>query len=178
MALEEIILDVLFITPDSSLTAYQDLSKVYSAIEPPTWSLLLAGAVQKNGYTAAILDCDAERLTLEQSVSRIQDCKARLLCFVMYGQNPNSGTTSMIGAIKLAEAVKSAGISTPICFCGSHTQALPMEVLSYDAVDIILLNEGVYALNNLLGSNLRDDLLFIKGIGHKHDGTKKLNSLK
>ena len=47
MALEEIILDVLFITPDSSLTAYQDLSKVYSAIEPPAWSLLLAGAVQR-----------------------------------------------------------------------------------------------------------------------------------
>ena len=169
-------MDVLFVTPDSSLTAYQGLSEVYSAIEPPTWSLLLAGAVQKNGYTAAILDCDAERLSLEQSVARIQDCKARLLCFVLYGQNPNSGTTSMIGAIKLAEAVKSAGISTPICFCGSHTQALPMEVLSNEAVDIILLNEGVYALNNLLGSNLRDDLLSIKGIGHKHDGTKKLNA--
>ena len=32
----------LSVNPDSSLKAYQDLAKVYSAIEPPTWALLLA----------------------------------------------------------------------------------------------------------------------------------------
>ena len=41
--------DVLFVTPDSSLAAYQDLANLYSAIEPPTWSLLLASSVKKNG---------------------------------------------------------------------------------------------------------------------------------
>ena len=35
-------LDVLFVTPNSSKKSYQDLSITYSAIEPPTWSLLLA----------------------------------------------------------------------------------------------------------------------------------------
>lgn len=167
--------DVLFVNPDSSLNAYQELSKVYSAIEPPTWSLLLSASVQKNGYKAAILDCDAERLSLEQSVQRIEEIKPRLIVFVLYGQNPNSGTTSMIGAIRLSEAIKDAGISSPLCFCGSHTQALPNEVLAYKAVDLILLNEGVYALNNLLASNLKDDLLTIKGIGHKMLGEAKLN---
>jgi len=168
-------MDVLFVNPDSSLNAYQELATTYSAIEPPTWSLLLAGAVQKNGYAAAILDCDAERLTLEASVKRIEDMKPRLVVFVLYGQNPNSGTTSMIGAIKLADAIKAAGIAAPICFCGSHTQALPNEVLSYRSIDLILLNEGVYALNNLLASNLGDDLRDIKGIGHKLNGSPKLN---
>jgi len=168
-------MDVIFVNPDSSLYAYQELSKTFAAIEPPTWSLLLAGAVQKNGYSAAILDCDAEKLSLDESVKRIEDVKPRLVVFVLYGQNPNSGTTSMIGAIKLADAIKKAGITSPVCFCGSHTQALPMEVLSHESVDLILLNEGVYALNNLLASNLRDDLISIKGIGHKSDGTPKLN---
>ena len=41
----------------------------------------------------------------------------------------------------------------PVCFVGSHTSALPMEVLSHESVDIVLLNEGVYALHNLLKSN-------------------------
>jgi anaerobic magnesium-protoporphyrin IX monomethyl ester cyclase len=168
--------DVLFVTPDSSLAAYQDLSKLYSAIEPPTWSLLLASSVKKNGYEAAILDCDAERLSLNDSVKRITEAQPRLIVFVLYGQNPNSGTTSMIGAKKLAEAVKDAGIGTPICVCGSHTQALPYEVLALKAVDIILLNEGVYALNNLLASNLASDLTKIRGIGHKIDGKIALNS--
>ena len=55
----------------------------------------------------------------------------------------------------------------PICFVGSHTSALPKEVLGYDCVDIVLLNEGVYALHNLLRSDLKDDLPSIKGIGYK-----------
>lgn len=168
-------LDVLFVTPDSSSKAYQGLAETFSAIEPPTWSLLLAASVMKNGYNAAILDCDAERLDLEQSVIRIQEHNARLVVFVLYGQNPNSGTTSMIGALTLADALKDAGIGAPLCFCGSHVQALPIDVLSMPPVDIILLNEGVYALNNLLASNLNNDLETIKGIGHKRDGKPKLN---
>ena len=160
-------MDALFVTPDSSAKAYQDLAKTFSAIEPPTWSLLLAESCRSKGYGVGILDCDAERLSLEQSVKRIEDAKPRLIVMVLYGQNPNSGTTSMIGAIHLARALKQAAISAPICFVGSHTSALPKEVLAYDCVDIVLLNEGVYALHNLLGSNLKDDIRSIKGIGYK-----------
>ena len=167
--------DVLFVTPDSSLQAYQDLAKVYSAIEPPTWSLLLAEACRAKGFSPAILDCDAERLSLEESVKRINDTKARLVVFVLYGQNPNSGTTSMIGAVKLANALKQSGNGAPICFCGSHSQALPRDVLAYDDIDLVLLNEGVYALLNLLRSNLTSDLATINGIGWKDDGRIILN---
>lgn len=163
-------MDVLFVNPDSSAKAYQGLAKVYSAIEPPTWSLLLAESCRSKGFGVGILDCDAERLTLEQSVKRIEDLKPRLVTFVVYGQNPNSGTTSMIGALALARAIKDAGLNTKVCFVGSHTSALPMEVLSYDCADIVLLNEGVYALHNLLKSNLADDLQSIKGIGYKKRG--------
>jgi len=163
-------MDVLFVNPDSSAQAYQGLAKVYSAIEPPTWSLLLAESCRSKGFGVGILDCDAERLTLDKSVQRIEDLKPRLVVFVVYGQNPNSGTTSMIGALALAKAIKAAELNTKVCFVGSHTSALPMEVLSRDCVDIVLLNEGVYALHDLLRSNLGDDLLAIKGIGYKKSG--------
>lgn len=163
-------LDVLFVNPDSSAKAYQGLAAVYSAIEPPTWSLLLAESCRSKGFGVGILDCDAERLTLEQSVRRVKDANPRLVVFVVYGQNPNSGTTSMIGALALAKALKDHHPDYSICFVGSHTSALPMEVLSNDCVDIVLLNEGVYALHNLLCSNLGDDLANIKGIGYKKIG--------
>lgn len=164
-------LDVLFINPDSSSKAYQGLAAVFSAIEPPTWSLLLAESCRSQGFQVAILDCDAERLTLEQSLKRIDDLKPRLIVFVVYGQNPNSGTTSMIGALSLAKAIKTDSLGGPVCFVGSHTSALPMEVLGHDCVDIILLNEGVYALHNLLKSNLTETYLSqINGIGFKKIG--------
>ena len=35
-------LDVLFINPGNAKKIYQDLAKDYSAIETPTWALLLA----------------------------------------------------------------------------------------------------------------------------------------
>jgi anaerobic magnesium-protoporphyrin IX monomethyl ester cyclase len=160
-------MDALFVTPDSSAKAYQDLAKTYSAIEPPTWSLLLAESCRAKRFEVGILDCDAERLSLSGAVQRVRDAKPRVVVMVLYGQNPNSGTTSMIGAIELAGALKAAAVSAPICFVGSHTSALPKEVLAYPCVDIVLLNEGVYALHNLLRSNLRDDLRSIKGIGYK-----------
>jgi len=160
-------MDALFINPDSSQQAYQGLAKLYSAIEPPTWSLLLAESCRSKGFDVGILDCDAERLTLNQAVVRIESLKPRMVVLVVYGQNPNSGTTSMIGALALAKAIKFAELSSHICFVGSHTSALPMEVLAHDCVDIILLNEGVYALHDLLKSNLANDLTTIKGIGYK-----------
>ncbi len=163
-------MDVLFVNPDSSTKAYQDLAKVYSAIEPPTWALLLAESCRAKGYGVGILDCDAEKLSLDQAVARIADTAARLVVMVVYGQNPNSGTTSMIGALTLASAVKEAHPETLICFVGSHISALPREVLAESSVDIVLLNEGVYALHNLLSSNLREDLAHIRGIGYKRRG--------
>ncbi len=168
--------DVLFVNPDSSAKAYQDLAKTYSAIEPPTWALLLAESCRAKGFGVGILDCDAERLTLEAAVRRIEDARPRLVAFVLYGQNPNSGTTSMIGATALARAYKLVHPEVPICFVGSHPSALPLEVLREEGVDIVLLNEGVYALHDLLASNLGSDLATIKGIGYKAtDGKRDLS---
>ncbi|SVD33208.1 uncharacterized protein METZ01_LOCUS386062, partial [marine metagenome] len=160
-------LDVILINATNLAVVYQDLYKVYSAIEPPTWSLLLAESCRSKNYKVGILDCDAERLSLNQTVHRINEDVPRLLVFTVYGQNPNSGTTGMAGALEYATAIKKDIPELPICFVGSHTSALPLEVLIEDCVDIVLLNEGVYALHSLLASDLDGDLSLINGIGYK-----------
>ena len=136
-------MDILFINPNSSAKAYQDLALTYSAIEPPTWALLLAQACRSKRFEVAILDCDAERLSMETSLERIEEIRPRLVCFAVYGQNPNSGTTSMIGATALAAYVRENSSQYPICFVGSHTSALPRQVLTYPFVDFVLFIEGV-----------------------------------
>ncbi len=162
-------LDVLFINADSSFQAYQGLAQTYTAIEPPTWALLLAQSCRAKGFGVAILDCTAENLSLQEAVNCIKDANPRLAVFVVYGQNPNSGTTGMIGATVLAEELKLQIHAIPVCFVGSHTSALPMEVLQYAFVDFVLLNEGVYALHALLQTDLRTRLESVKGIGYKVD---------
>jgi len=160
-------LDCLLINPDSSLAAYQGLSGKFSAIEPPTWALLLAESCRSRNFSVNILDCCAERLSLDDSVNRIRASNPRVALFVVYGQNPNAGTTSMIGATQLASALKESSPDIHVCFVGSHISALPKKVLELPYVDTILLNEGVYALHNLLKSNIHDDLCNIKCIGWK-----------
>ena len=90
-------LDILFINPSSAQKAYQKLAETYSAIEPPTWSLLLAKSLSLS-CKVDILDCDALRISDKKAIEEIEYLNPKLVCFVIYGQNPNSGTTSMIGA--------------------------------------------------------------------------------
>jgi anaerobic magnesium-protoporphyrin IX monomethyl ester cyclase len=168
-------LDVLFVSADSAAQAYQELSKDFAAIEPPSWALLLAQSCRAKGFGVGILDVGAERLTTEQAVQRIGDAKPRLACFVVYGQNPNSGTTNMIGATALARLLRQTHPAVKTCFVGSHTSALPLEVLSLPEVDFVLLNEGVYALHNLLQTDLQTRLDQVRGLGQKQAGAPTLN---
>lgn len=169
-------LDVLFVHPGDAEILYQGLSNKYSAIETPTWSLLLAQSCRSIGYGVAILDCDAERLTYQEAVKRIKEYDPRLVCFVVYGQNPNAGTTKMTGAVRVADLLKKHYPEYKTCFVGSHTSALPREVLSFPYVDFVLVGEGVYALRNLLATDLTTDLQNVKGIGWKSDSELTLNA--
>ena len=122
-------MDVLFVNSNSARQSYQDLAKLYSAIEPPTWALLLAQSVRAIGYVPEILDANAERLSASAVVNRVLELKPRLICFVVYGQNVNAGTTSMSGAVLLSNYLKFNKVNQPIVYVGSHVQALPVETL-------------------------------------------------
>ena len=161
-------MDCLLVHSNSAKKAYQNLSNKFSGIEPPTWSLLLAESCRSRGFEVNILDCCAENLSSEEALKRINELKPRVTLFVVYGQNPNAGTTSMIGASELANELYNAEVGTHISFVGSHISALPKEVLELKCVDSVLLNEGVYALWNLLSCDLSEqDLKKVKGIGWK-----------
>ena len=166
-------MDVLFINPASHSQVYQGLADEYSAIETPTWSLLLAQSCRSIGHDVGIFDPLAEKLSLDDSVQRIKEIKPRMLCFVVYGQNPNSGTVNMHGATLLSSAIKAEGIETPIVYVGSHVNALPIEVLNTEkSVDIVLCNEGVYALRELLRIDIsnQNELQEVNGIGFRKNG--------
>ncbi len=168
-------LDILFVHPNASKQIYQDLSKKASAIEPPIWAAMLANHVRTRGFSTAILDCEAEGLDWETAASTIKDFNARVICFVVYGQQPSASSQNMTGAVGIAHSVKQL-TNTPIVFVGGHVAALPQEVLQEDCVDIVLLNEGVYAISNLLSTDLSiEQLRNCRGIGYKDNGNICLN---
>lgn len=165
-------LDALFIQPNSSLI-YQGLRGKYSAIETPTWALLLAQSCRAAGYGVNILDCDAFNLTNEEAVAAIKCYNPRYVVFTVYGSEPNQGTVRMASAVPLAQHLKGEYPEYKTVFIGSHTQALPKEVLALPCVDYICQNEGVYTLRQLLEGN--SVVACITGLGWKLDGKIHLN---
>ena len=170
-------MDVLFVSPNDSNAVYQRLADDYSAVEPPTWALLLAQAARSKGYKVGILDTLAENLSDEQSLERISSLKPKLICFVVYGQNVNSGVVSMSGAVRLSSYIKD-NISTPIAFVGSYLQALPLKALKEEpSIDFVFTNEGVKSLLKVLslGSINESTLANVKGIAYRKDGEPTFN---
>lgn len=168
-------LDILFVTPNAAEKIYQDLSKNNSAIEPPIWAAMLANHCRTRNFSVAILDCEAEKISWDESSKKIIEFDPRVICFVVYGQHPSASSQSMTGAVGTANLVKTL-TNTPIVFVGGHVAALPTEVLSESCVDIALLNEGVYAISNLLSTDLSiEQLRNCKGIGYKDEGNIILN---
>ena len=162
--------DCLFLITKSSSKTYQKLSVTYSAIEPPTWALLLAQSMRAVGNEVRILDANAEDLSQEDILKKIVFFSPRLICIVVYGQNVNAGTTNMSGAIFVSKYLKDKNINIPISIIGSHVQALPVETLEKEkSIDFVFTNEGVYALRNILKlKNFSvEELEKIKGIAYR-----------
>jgi len=171
-------LDCIFLVTKSSKKTYQKLSHTYSAIEPPTWALLLAESTRSVGFKVNILDANAENLSVEEILKRIKDNSPKLICLVVYGQNVNAGTTNMSGAIHTSEYLKKF-ISTPISIIGSHVQALPIETLKKEkSIDFVFTNEGVYSLRNLLKLSdfSSNNLSKIKGIAFRNQNKIIINA--
>lgn len=172
-------IDILFINPGNAVNIYQDLAEKYSSIEPPTWALLLAESCRSIGISVAILDANAEKISIEQALERVKSINPRIICFVVYGQNVNAGAVGMSGAVLLSTAIKDYGFLSPIVYVGSYVQALPRKALQDEpSIDIVLMNEGVYAIRNLAlnGFDTLEKLSKIKGIGWRKNNEVVLNA--
>ena len=171
-------IDVLFISPGNSKGIYQELSNDYAAIEPPTWALLLAESCRSKGFKVGLVDINAENLTKEEVLMRVVDHNPRLICFVVYGQNVNSGTVNMSGTVYISSYLKEQKIKNPISCIGSYIQALPKKCLEDEpSIDFGFTNEGVYSLHNILSEEKIDlkDLSHIKGIVWRNGDSIKIN---
>jgi len=144
-------IDILFVHPNASKIIYQDLSEKHAAIEPPIWAAMLANSVRSAGRSTAILDAEVENLTSEGAAKRALEYGARIICFVVYGQQPSASSQNMTGAVATANEIKKIDPESFILFVGGHVAALPRLTLEDEpSIDAVCQNEGVYTIRNLL----------------------------
>ena len=162
-------LDIIFVHPNSSKSVYQDLSKTYSATEPPIWAGMLANHCRIKGFSVDLIDCEVNEFSAETAAIMLACESPRLVCIVVYGQQPSASTQNMEGAIALSKEIKRIWPESKIVFVGGHIAALPMETMEkHKEIDFVCLNEGVYTLSELLAvKDLENDeeLKKIRGLG-------------
>jgi radical SAM superfamily enzyme YgiQ (UPF0313 family) len=144
-------IDILFVHPNASQKIYQSLASKNAAIEPPIWAAMLANSVRAKGFRPEILDAEAEQLDYTTAAKRITEYKAKIVCFVVYGQQPSASSQNMEGATATAKELRDLAPDTFILFVGAHVAALPEETLQKEKyIDAVCQNEGVYTIQNLL----------------------------
>jgi len=166
-------LDVLFVHPNGAPIIYQELSNSYSAIEPPIWAALLAKNALKNGFSAQILDCEAERIAATESAIRVKVYNPRLVAIVVYGQQPSASTQNMIGARLLIEKLNEEAPELKTILIGLHPSAVARHTLESEQSDFVCQGEGPYTIKGLLSVNMDDvsALETVPGLWYRNGNT-------
>lgn len=165
-------LDVLFVHPNGAPIIYQELSKTYSAIEPPIWAALMANNTRKNGWTTQLLDCEAERLNATESADAIGTLNPRLVAIVIYGQQPSASTQNMAGTNALLAELKERYGRFKTVLIGLHPSAVSRQTLGDEQTDFVCQGEGPHTVNALLSVDMNDtsQLATVPGLWYREDG--------
>lgn len=129
---------------------YQALAKSFSGLEPPTWIAMTAGFVRRKGFSVDVLDANALNLTHEEAAEEVRKRDPGLTGILVYGQQANTSTPTMIGASALAKEIKSGEPERPLAITGWHPSALPERTLREEACDFVGEGEGVFTYLGLL----------------------------
>ena len=161
-------LDVLFVNPGSiKKKVYQDLSKDFSAIEPPFWAGLSAGFLRSKGKRVDILDCNAENLSVEESAEEIVKQGAKVVNIFVYGQHPSASAQLMNSVEELCKEIKKRDSMLKIILSGVHPSSLPKRTLLEVECDYVAEGEGFYTLLGLVSG---DALSEVPGLWYSSEG--------
>lgn len=114
-----------------------------SGFQPPLGLAYVAGYAQAKGYTVKILDCDAQKITVDGFRALLNQFKPKTVGF--------SSTTPVITTImEMADIVKAWDNHVTIIAGGAHASALPEETLRMSRIDIVVRGEGEKATVDIL----------------------------
>ena len=85
---------------------YQELSKDFCGIEPPSWAALTAGFIRNHGFEVDIIDANADNLDIKETADYILKTDQELTGIVDYGQQANTATPLMTTIEELCREIK------------------------------------------------------------------------
>jgi radical SAM superfamily enzyme YgiQ (UPF0313 family) len=171
-------MDLVLVNPSSRKRVYQSLGKELSAIEPPVWAGLMATFVRNQGFRVAIVDAEAEELSLAETVDHVLDHKAKLTAIVVYGHQPSASTQVMPAASAVCSALKERAPDQAVLLLGGHVAALPERTLREEAADFVSPGEGLCTLVDLLQAldTPIPDWSKVRDLGYRDNGAVRFTA--
>jgi radical SAM superfamily enzyme YgiQ (UPF0313 family) len=142
-------IDIAFIHPGAQQALFGPLAN-FTALEPPTWTRMLAGYCRDRGAAIAIIDAEADELSPAAVAELVEHLNPRLTVIVVQGHQPSSSSQQMVGAGQAARAIKAKNPHLTILMTGNHPSALPERTLAEELVDFVADGEGAATIMSLL----------------------------
>lgn len=174
-------MDILLINPGGTRKAvYQDLGKVFSAIDTPFWLALTAGYLRDKGFSVGVLDANAENLGLDEAVARVVSARARYAAVVCYSQQANVCAPIMVAVNALVQKLKEQQSEQKVLLSGWHPSALPERSLTESGADYVIKGEGFAAFAALLSGTVPAEVpgLYYRGDDGKPRGNPQAGNIQ
>lgn len=170
-------LDILFINPGNHKKTYQDLSKEYTAIATPAWTLLCAEFVRQKGFSTTIYDVNINGWDEKTAAEIFSRYEPHLVVIMVYGHNPSASTQTMPAARLIAKQIKDYNKDIPIAFGGIHASALPKQTIEEEKIDFVIQGEGPYTIEGLTEVlRGKKELAQVPGLWYREKGEIKSNA--
>lgn len=157
-------IDLVIIHPGAAHEIYQGLAYgKLTALEPPLWCRLLAGAVRDRGYSVQIVDAEACNFSPQQVASVVRSADPSIIGIVCFGHQPSASTQQMVGASATRKALLELCPEIPVVMLGGHVSALPERTVK-DELCYAARGEGVATLLGLLDGQRPCD---VPGLAYK-----------
>jgi radical SAM superfamily enzyme YgiQ (UPF0313 family) len=143
--------DIVLINPGNRRQVFQNLGDDVAGIEPPFLVALMAAYLRAEGYSAVIIDANAENIAPDEVAARVREHAPLLAAVIVYGSQPSASTQNMTNAGLICRAV-SAGSDAKVAMGGLHPSALPERTLLEEVADFVMQGEGFQTLSGLLAA--------------------------
>ena len=143
---------------------YEDLFglvKKASPLDPPLGLAYIAALLEKNGIKVGIIDCEAEKLSIKQTVEEIKARSPDIIGFT-------TTTPTMPEIYEISELVRKTNEEIVLVAGGPHATAEPTRTLTESEINVVVRMEGEETIIELVktieeNGNLKE----VGGISYK-----------
>jgi len=165
-------MNVLLIDPPWVIENKKNLWRKVGSCLPSLGLAYIAAVLEKAGHKVKILDCTAEKVSLDIAGDKLEQIKQNIIPDFI---GLTATTPIFPNALKVAKICRNLFPKAKIVFGGVHPTVRPDEALSYDFVDYVVRDEGEETMLELVSGKKP---LSILGLSYKSKGKIIHNKLR